>query len=107
MATISGKTKVWLSQYSSVTPQELEAGTVGVGRFCFSDPDTAPDHWTCVGDAEITITVADRKTILANKVEALKEEAKSIRAEAHKKCVEIEDKIQKLLAISYDAKEVA
>jgi hypothetical protein len=76
---------------------------VNIGLICFASVEHVPSDWTLIGDAEITVHVADRKTILANKVEALKEEAKSIRSEAHKKCVEIEEQIQNLLAITYES----
>jgi hypothetical protein len=102
MATITGKTKVWMSKYSSVTPRELEAGTAKVEAFFYTNTDMHDSGYTYVGDAELTVTTFEPKTIIANKVEALKEEAKSIRAEAHMKCTRIEEQIQNLLAITYE-----
>jgi hypothetical protein len=102
MATITGKTKVWLSQYSGVTPKSLEDGTAQVDSFYYSDSDMTDIGYAHVGEAEVTLKVFETKTIITNKVEALKEEAKAIRAEAHEKCVRIEEKIQNLLAITYE-----
>lgn len=102
MTTITGKTKVWLSQYSSLTPQQLGTGDVGVGHLFYADCDMTESGYTHIGEAEVSVQVFDTKTILANKVEALKEEAKTIRAEAHQRCVRIEEQIQNLLAITYE-----
>jgi hypothetical protein len=107
MTTITGKVSVWLSQYSGVTPDEIQKGTVNPHRFVFTDleDDWSKNGYTRVGVAEITVDAFDGKTIIANKVEALKEEAKGIRAEAHQKCVRIEEQIQNLLAITYKPSE--
>lgn len=102
MATITGTTKVWMSKYCSVTPQELEAGTADVEDFFYTSSDMNDSGYTYIGDAKLTVTTFEPKTIIANKVEALKEEAKAIRAEAHMKCTQIEEQIQNLLAITYE-----
>lgn len=104
MTAIKGKVSVWLSQYSAVTPEEIQSGDVNPHRFTFwpHGADMSKDGYTYVGEAEIAVEAIDAKSIIDNKVLALREEAKSIRAEAHKKCVEIEDKINQLLALPFE-----
>ncbi len=58
--------------------------------------------WTFAGEAEITLQLVDHKALVENKVEALKAEVKSIKAEATMKVTQIERQIQTLLAITYE-----
>lgn len=95
------KTKAYVTQYSSITPKDIQEGN-RVDELCFGSWKNPPDGWTCVGDAEITFTPVDNKTLVDNKVQALRSEAASIRAEAAAKVTRIETQIQNLLAISYD-----
>lgn len=105
MTTHKIKTKAWITEYSSISPDDLEQGN-RLDSLIYSSSESIPDGWTCAGDAEIIFTPVDRKTLIDNKVEALKAEAASIRAEAQAKVTRIEGQIQNLLAISYDAKTV-
>lgn len=101
MKTHTVKTKAWATQYCRITPQELLEGN-RIDDLVFGNYDKSPSGWTFIGDAEITVTIPDERTLIDNKVEALREEAKAIRAEATAKVTQIESQIQNLLAISYD-----
>lgn len=105
MTTITGKASVWISQYSPITPEEIQSGAANVAGFTFFgiDDDMSSHGYTRVGVANITIDAEDGKTIIANKVDALRAEATAIRAEATAKVTRIESQIQNLLAISYDS----
>lgn len=55
--------------------------------------------YTLVGTATISVTLIDRDKLVANKIDALRNEASSIRAEATAKCTKIEGQIQQLLCL--------
>jgi hypothetical protein len=93
----------YIAPTSTVTPQELQTEK-GVRRLQFMADDTP--YWrglgyTYVGPAEITVDVPDLRELVENKINALREQATTIRAEATAKCTEIEGQIQNLLAIEY------
>jgi hypothetical protein len=100
MKVITGKTKAWLSEYGNPdalmgTPEQA------VKEVCFSMGDMTSVGWSFVGDATVTFECGDRNELIANKVDSLRKEIKTVRAEAQMKAKEIEQKIQKLLAIEY------
>jgi hypothetical protein len=63
----------------------------------------APDGWSKVGTAAITVEIADTDALIANKVESLKAELQAHRSNSQVKENELQDKISKLLAITYEA----
>jgi hypothetical protein len=103
MKTITGKTKVWLSDIWG--PQDLQGngreGDRVVGRPMYSDTDLSKSGFTYVGEAEITLHILDDDKIVANKIDALKAEKQNVIAEAQLKANKIEERIQSLLAITY------
>lgn len=101
MKTVSTKTKAWISPHSSVSPADLIAGE-RIDDLHFSLLAMERSGWTYVGDAEITVQIIDEKSMIGNKVEALRNEAAAIRAEATARVTHIESQIKNLLAISYD-----
>lgn len=103
MKTVTAKTKAWIHQYSSYAPGSDMNDQQVINNLSFSNQDMKTGGWTYAGEAEITVTLVDEKTLVDNKVEALREEAKAIRAEATAKVTRIEGQIQSLLAISCDA----
>jgi hypothetical protein len=102
MKTVTMKTKAWITATSSLSPKDLLEGK-SLDRLHFSNHDMLSAGWTFAGDAELTVTVPDEKTLIDNKVKALREEAKTIRAEATAQVTRIEGQIQNLLAITHDA----
>jgi hypothetical protein len=63
----------------------------------------APEGWSKVGTATITVEIADTDALIANKVESLKAELQAHRSNSQVKENELQDKISKLLAITYEA----
>lgn len=107
MSAITGTVKVWLSQYSTITQDELANGAPDlVGCLHYSNADLSSGGWTIVGQADITIRLADAKTIVENKVASLRAELATTKAEAYQKELRIESKIQSLLAIEFTPSEV-
>jgi hypothetical protein len=103
MKTVSMKTKAWIGTGSDVSPKDLMEGKK-LDQLIFWHLDNfSKMGYTFVGEAELTVTVPDEKTLIDNKVQALREEAKSIRAAATAQVTRIEGQIQSLLAITCDA----
>ncbi len=96
--TISTKTQSWLSNHSTIGPEDLRDPKNIVGLI-FSNADMRPCGWTYVGEAEITVELVDESKLIDNKVAALREELKTVRAEAQIKSTKIEGQIQSLLCI--------
>jgi hypothetical protein len=106
MKTVTGKAKAWIAKHSFIGPQDLVKPDFNPAKLFFTAPivDMTDQGWTLAGEAEITVNLVDEQTLIDNKVSALREELKTVRAEAHKKSVEIEDMISQLLAITYEPK---
>ena len=103
---VTSKAKAFLSEYSPIGPEELGKLT-DASRLLFSTTDMTKSGWTYVGEAEISVTVVDTETLVANKVEALRNQVQSIRANAAVEASRLEDQIQQLLAITYMPTEAA
>jgi hypothetical protein len=101
MKTVTMKTKAWITQYSRVSPKDLIEGRLN--NLTFHTGNMKDCGWTFVGEAEVSVQVPDEKTLIDNKVAALREEAKLIRAEATANVTRIEGQIQSLLAITCDS----
>lgn len=97
MTIATYKTKAWVTDSSHSTPQDLEKGDLsGVS---YSNAQMESVGWTFIGNAEVTVELVDKNTLIDNKVSALRAEAANIRAEAAAKVTRIEGKIQQLLCI--------
>ncbi len=94
---ITFASKAWISQYNCLTPEQLQTAE-GASSLYYS-PIGLGDGYTFAGDAVITVEIIDEQALVANKIEALREHAASIRAEATAKCTRIDGQIQQLLSI--------
>jgi hypothetical protein len=99
---VTATLSAFLMSGTSVTPQQLQTEH-GVRHMCFRDDK---DYWlklgyTYIGEATITVDVPDEKTLIDSKVEALREEIKTTRADATAKVTQLEGQIQQLLAIEF------
>lgn len=101
MKTVSMKTKAWIGANSDISPKDLMEGKK-LNQLVFYHADFSKMGYTFVGEAVLTVTVPDEKTLVKNKVEALRAEAKSIRAEATAKVTRIEGQINDLLALTFE-----
>ena len=94
------KTEVWLSEYSNMTLDELANPHTVEHSVNYSNAEMSVHGWTHIGTAEVKITMFDRESILGNKVAALNEQAKTIKADAEVKVGKIREQISSLLAIT-------
>lgn len=102
--TVTGTTKVWLTEHAlNIGPKELADPRV-VSRLSYSDSEMKSWGWTLIGTAEITLHLVGDREIVENRVDSLRAEQKKVVADAQKKSTEIERQIQTLLAIAYEGK---
>lgn len=97
----TGTIGAWMTPYNMLTAEQLRDPAC-IGRLNYSNYDMAPD-WIKVGEAEITLTINTDSEITASAVEALRKEQQTVRADAEVKAMEIERRIQTLLAITFEA----
>lgn len=102
---IEGTLNAYLSSCSHLSPAELETPKA-LSRLIFNEPPAegrgdylVKSGYTLVGAATISLALIDRDTLVANKIDALRNEAAGIRAEATAKCTRIEGQIQQLLCL--------
>lgn len=83
----------------------LRAGNQAEALNCVNFGPEGMDRygWTFIGMAEVSLDVQDDDTIRQNMVQALREQKKTVLAEAQLEATRIDEKIQNLLAISFDA----
>lgn len=100
MKTIKGTVKAWLPEYYG--PQDL-CGTheKAMKALAFTDANMASSGWALVGIANVSLKIPSEDVLITNKIEALKTEKQTIRAEAEMKSRVIDKKIQELLAIEF------
>jgi len=106
--THTAEVHAWLSSYNSIEGlfdsksdrviAALAYSNIGPG----SDSYFEREGYTYIGKATITVTVGAPNDVIASKVESLKAQQKSVRAKAQKTVTELDQQIQKLLAISFD-----
>lgn len=104
MRTITATLTAYATEYCSLTPQDYaeKAGQAIAERLSFARFGAVPKGWSVVGTAEVTITLPDADTLIANKVEALRAEKGKVMAEAGAAVTRIERQIQQLLAITHE-----
>jgi uncharacterized protein YqgV (UPF0045/DUF77 family) len=98
---VTFETKAWLSNHNHSTPADLLT-PMGAAGLHYTPIDMSDSGSAFIANATVTIDIPDERTLVENKVEALREQAASIRAQATAKCTQIEGQIQNLLAITYD-----
>lgn len=105
MNTITGKTKVWLTNNWDTLDylhKLVEAGKSDevVGRMSYTNADMIGiDGWTQVGTADITVHLFDEEVIREGKVDSLKKEIQQVKAKAQREVEILEDRLQQLLAL--------
>lgn len=99
--TFTGTVNVWLSEYAGPDLFKCAPEQVVKGVF-FAQSDMSQHGYTFVGQATVTFTAPDERQLVQNKVESLKVEKRRVLADAQKKATELEEKIQTLLAISWE-----
>jgi len=108
METITQEVTVWIPTYCNwIGPDDFAKPDFDVTQlfFCREDSDYPKNEgYTYVGKATITMAIPERQALIDGKVAALREELKSVRANSQRKINAIEDKIAKLLAITYEPK---
>lgn len=104
-----GTLLAYLSPHCSVGPADMKKPEV-LSQLLFLDSANTEyfdkEGYTRVGTADIEFHPLDVKEMVSGKVEALRKQAESIRAEATAKVTRIEAQVQTLLAIGFDERSV-
>lgn len=103
---ITAEVQAWISPYSSLGPEDIKPGMrMGALTFIPIDDDSSyylREGYTRAGTAVITFTPLGTKEIISSKVESLRAQQTKAIADAQAKSTELEEKIQRLLAITYE-----
>jgi hypothetical protein len=103
--TFKTTAKVWISGYSPHDAESLQLATDICGM-TLSEPDMnlglSPNAFTHVGEADVTITIANSDQIIGGKVASLRAQLESDRADSQRRQNELIDKINKLEALTYE-----
>lgn len=96
----------WISEYRQEEfAQALHSGdaTTLVSSIALSNNNMTGFGWTRVGTAEVTLEVEGEDVIRQNMVSALRAQQKEVQAKAQAEVVNLEQRVQDLLAIEYEA----
>lgn len=105
---ITGNVRVWISDtwrtVKDIEKQAQDNPDQAVGSMTYTGPnqDLSEYGWIEVGTAIITATLLENDEVNAKQVENLKAQIQEIQADAQKKVRVLEDRIQSLLAITYE-----
>lgn len=104
MKTITGTTNAWLASFQG--PEVLMGPDESIAsKLFYSSSDATVHGWTLVGKATITVEIPEPDQLIANKVASLRKEITQTRADAEMKARDLEEKVQQLLAITYEVQE--
>lgn len=95
---ITFTTKAWISSNSRLAPEDLTTPE-GAAQLHYTPHDMSSFGDTFAGVAEVTLELIDKNALIDSKITSLREQAKSIRAEATARVTKIEGQINQLLAI--------
>ena len=99
MKTITVDTKAWLTTYGN--PEDLnKEPEKAIEDVSFSNFKMEKHGWSLIGNATVSFECPDMDGLIQNKVASLRHELQTVRAKAEIEAGDIENKIQKLLAIT-------
>lgn len=101
MKTLTTTLEAYLTEYSSVGPEDIKSGGPElVNRLTFWGGD-CPANWTKVGTADVTVTFLDTDALVASKLDSLNAQLKKDQADSEVRQNLIREQIQHLLAITH------
>jgi len=97
-------TKVWLSSSSQRYMKSADmTDPENATWFSYHAEDMSHHSYVCIGSAEINIELLTPAEINNGAVNALKAQVQEVRAKAEKEVMQLQDKINQLLAITNEA----
>jgi hypothetical protein len=97
-------TKVWLSSSAQRYVKSTDMTDPENSKwFSYYEEDMSHHGHVCVGNAEISIKLLTFAEINNGAVDALKAQVQEVRAKAEKEVMQLQDKINQLLAITNEA----
>jgi hypothetical protein len=100
--TITTEVFAVASPYSRLTPEALRSGDIGPQlMYCTTDMANA-DGYIVVGKGTVTVELYSPNDVAASQVQSLREQVKTVQAEAQLKVNRLEDQIRNLQALTYE-----
>jgi hypothetical protein len=101
--TEPAKIKAWLTNdWTSPEQLQLMDQMQLANTLSFGENDMTKHGWVVVGEATINVKLIDQKSMMENKIDALKAERNKAVADHVVLINGLDDKIQQLLAITYN-----
>jgi len=108
MKKITNTVKAWISSNYYGPDDVARDGDSAVSKLTYTEGDmTGVNGWCHIGSAEIIVTLFDQGVIIEKKVDSLRKELIKHRAHSHAHELQMEAKIQKLLAVTYTPESFA
>lgn len=101
MTTITGSTTAWLTYHGDIRSLRDQKPDELVSSLGYSTNDMTSHGWIAIGQAEVRLVMPAESVLLSNQIEALRLQQR----EALAKAEDFEQRIKKLLAISYEPSE--
>jgi hypothetical protein len=100
--TITTEVFAIASPYSRLTPEALRSGDIGPQlMYCTTDM-SGSDGYIVVGKGTVTVELHSANDVAASQVQSLREQVKTVQAEAQLKVNRLEDQIRNLQALTYE-----
>lgn len=100
--TITTEVFAIASPYSHLTPEDMRTGDIATTlMYCTSDMSGA-DGYIVVGKGMVTVELYSPNDVAASQVQSLREQVKTVQAEAQLKVNRLEDQIRNLQALTYE-----
>jgi hypothetical protein len=100
--TITTEVFAVASPYSRLTPEALRSGDIATTlMYCTSDM-SGSDGYIVVGKGTVTVELYSPNDVAASQVQSLREQVKTVQAEAQLKVNRLEDQIRNLQALTYE-----
>ena len=101
--TITGTLFVSLSEYADPERLKSEDHAVALRELSFTVFDISGKGYSKAGTATVTVELDDENELIENKAESLREEIKTVRAEAENAITRLTEKLNSLLAITNES----
>lgn len=100
--TITTEVFAIASPYSRLTPEDLRSGDVAKQLSYLTTDMAGVDGYIVVGKGTVTVELYSPNDVAASQVQSLREQVKSVQAEAQLKVNRLEDQIRNLQALTYE-----
>ncbi len=101
MRTIEGNISAFLSAYADRKELLSQDDTTVLHTMLYSAHDLSNQGYAYVGEVRIRIDMVEEDDILANQIRGLKREQEEVRVNSERRVMQIQERIDSLLALDY------